>query len=92
MEASKIVAISKGLNNQFWKQIFNTTPLITEGTMFTFPEKILFSPLFHNPQVLRQKVVKPTDFSELFLPGIMLSYFFYPGTNIIMEWEDFKIK
>ena len=90
--ATKIAEISKSLYNQFWKQVFSTAPLITEGALFTFPEKIISSPLFHNPQVLRQRVIKPTNFPELVQPGITLSYFFYPGTNIIMEWEDFKTR
>ena len=87
---SKLAEISKKLYNPFWKQVFYTAIPMTEGILFAYPEKILSSPLFYNPFVVRQRIVKPADFPELVMPGITLSYFFYQGTNIFMDWEYFK--
>ena len=50
------------------------------------------SRLFDNPFVMRNRVVKPTDFPELGSLGSSLSFFYYPGTNIIMNWQDFMTR
>ena len=87
--ASKLVEISKKISNTFWKQVLQSTLPITVGTIFSFPQKLIISPLFYNPLVVRNRVVKPSDFPELSKLGSNLSNFFYPGTNILMEYNDF---
>ena len=87
--ASKLVEISKRLSNPFWKQVLWSSLPITEGAAFCFPEKIISSPFFYNPLVVRIRVVKPTDFPEINKPELSLANFFYPGTNVVMEYNDF---
>ena len=54
--------ISKKIRNPFWKQVLRTALPVMQGFIFTHPEKILSSPLFMNPLILRNKPVRPTDF------------------------------
>ena len=42
--------------------------------------------------MIRNRVVKPSDFPELSRLGSNLSNFFYPGTNNLMEYNDFKTR
>ena len=89
--ASKLKQISKSLKNNFWKQVFSSVTDITEGASFCCPEKLLSSPFLYNNLVLRNnKVINERVFPEL--TGIVstLSDFYLPGTNQLMEWEEFK--
>ena len=88
--ASRLVEISKKLTNPFWKQVLQSTFPMTNCAVFNFPQKLINCPLFYNPLVIRARVVKPTDFPELRTLGSCLSNFFYPGTNLLMEYDDFK--
>ena len=90
--ASKLVEISKKLSNPFWKEVLKSSHSISVGMLFCFPQKLIYSPLFYNPLVVRNRVVKPTDFPELIRVGNNLSNFFYPGTNNLMEYDDFKTR
>ena len=55
---------------------------------FSYPEKIIDSPLFHNPLVVRNRVLKPIDFPEI-SALTTLANFFHPNTNVLMQWNDF---
>ena len=46
--ASKLLQMSKQLKNEFWKQVFSSVIDIFEGAAFSYPEKLLSSPFFHN--------------------------------------------
>ena len=80
--------ISKRISNPFWKQVLGTALPVMQGSIFTHPEKILFSPLFMNPLILRNKPVRPKDFPELAEKIDLLADLFYPGTNNFMEFDD----
>ena len=92
MGASKFLEISKLLRNPFWKQVFQTIPHLTEGAAFCYPEKVITSPFFNNPLVVRNRPIKTSDFPELVIPEISLAHFYYPNSNQIMELEDFRSK
>ena len=51
--ASKLLEISKCVKNPFWKQVLGTAVPITQGSAFCYPEKILASPFFSNPLIVR---------------------------------------
>ena len=87
--ASKLLEISKCVKNPFWKQVLGTAVPITQGSAFCYPEKILASPFFSNPLIVRNKIVKPRDFQEIANFISTIADFYYPGTNIIMNWDDF---
>ena len=86
--SSKLVEISKQLKNPFWKQALHSATVVTEGAAFCYPEKIIDSPFFYNPLVIRNRAVKPADFPEI-APSATLATFFYPYTNTLMERNDF---
>ena len=90
--ASKLVEISKRIKNPFWKQVLFSTLPLTENAIFYYPEKILNTPFFFNPLVVRNRVIKPTDFPELVIPALLLAHFYYPGTNTLMNWNDFQTR
>ena len=82
--------MSKFLKNVFWKQVFGTIIDITEGAAFTYPEKLLSSPFFHNNLVLRNnKVIKEGNYPEIVDKVTSLSDFFNPGTNQLLQRAEF---
>ena len=86
--SSKISEIAKKLTNPFWRQVLGSVKAITDGMLFSSPHKIISSPFFNNPKIVRKKTVKPTDFPEI-EPHFTICHFLYPGTNDLMTWEDF---
>ena len=86
--ASKLVEISKSLKNPFWKQVLGSAILMCQEAAFSYPEKIIDSPFFHNPLVVKNRVLKPSDFPEI-QATTTLAKFFHPNTNTLMQWNDF---
>ena len=87
--ASKLLEVSKGLRNPFWKQVLSATTPLTFGSTFCYPEKILNSPFFNNPLIVRRRPITTRDFPELNTKVSIMADFFYPGTKVLMEWNDF---
>ena len=87
--ASKLLEVSKGLKNPFWKQVLSATTPLTLGSTFCYPEKILNSPFFNNPLIVRRRPITTRDFPELNTKVSIMADFFYPGTKVLMEWNDF---
>ena len=82
--------ISKKISNKFWQQVLSSTIKISEGAIFSFPEKLGASSFWYNPFIRRNnKVVIPAIFPEIAGHVTTLSDFFYPCTNRIMEKNDF---
>ena len=90
---SLLCQIGKKLGNKFWCQVFSSTVSMSEGFIFTYPEKLTFSPFWHNPYIRRNnRVVKPTDFPEITNIITHVADFFYPCTNEIMTYEHFTTR
>ena len=90
---SKISQISKKLKNIFWRQVFETAIPVTEGAIFCYPEKFIISSFWHNPLVKRKnKPIKETDFPEIVGKIATLSDLLSPGSNVIMEWNEFCLR
>ena len=87
--ATKLAEISRKIQNPFWKQVLSTAMPITLGAAFCFPENFSSSPFFYNPLVTRQRPVGFGIFPEITNTVSYIADFFYPGTNNIMEWNDF---
>jgi hypothetical protein len=87
--ACKLAEISRKIENLFWKQVLGTAMPITLGAAFCYPEKIPSSPFFFNPLIIRQRPVSFRDFPEISNLVSYVADFFYPGTNNLMEWNDF---
>ena len=88
--ASKLLQMSKQLKNEFWKQVFSSVIDIFDGAAFSYPEKLLSSPFFHNNLILRNnKAVKESNYPELKGKISSISDFFIPETTQIMQWADF---
>ena len=88
---SKLIEISKTISNPFWKQVLSAAHLVSEGMLFTYPSKVTTSPIFYNPRIVRKKVLKPRDFPEID-PNVTVAHFLHPGTNELMDWEDFCVR
>ena len=86
--SSKLNEISKKIKNPFWRQILASAFPIVQKAAYTFPEKIINSPLFANPLVLRNRPVKHSDFPELVNKIRTLADLFYPSTNKFMDHVD----
>ena len=87
---SKLNKISKSLKNVFWKQVFGSAVEITKGAAFSCPEKFLTSPFLHNSLVLRNnKIINEKIFPEIIGKVSTLSDFCLPGSNILMDWNQF---
>ena len=83
--------IGKKLQNKFWSQVLSTTIQVSEGFIFNSPEKLTNSSFWYNPMIKRNnKIVKPADFREISGSVKTLADFFYPCTNKIMSYDDFK--
>ena len=89
---SKLQSVSKEMHNPFWKQVLACTKIIADGALDLYPEKIMQSPLYHNPAIIRRRPIKPTEFPELGSLGLSLSNFHHQGTNELMSWEDFQTR
>ena len=87
---AKIKDISKNLENTFWKQVLMSTAPLVEGYIFSNPGKIINSPLWYNPLIIRPRIIKYGDFPEISNHVNTLADFFYPGTNEYMQLEDFQ--
>ena len=86
--ASKISEIAKKISNPFWKQVLGTAFPVASNYIFCHPEKIIESPFFFNPQIVRRRPINFRDFPEI-SPASTMADFLYPGSNIIMEWNDY---
>ena len=86
---TKLSEISKNIKNPFWKQVLVSISLVTEGSAFCYPEKILDHSFWHNPLVKRAKIIKYSDFPELKNKINTLADFFIPYTNTIMSYGHF---
>ena len=82
--------ISKKISNKFWQQVLVSALKISEGAIFSNPEKIGSSSFWHNPLIRRNnKVVTYLNFPEISDHISTSSDFFYPCSNQIMTWNDF---
>jgi hypothetical protein len=87
---SLLCQIGKKLGNKFWGQVLISTVNISEGFIFTHPEKLIFSSFWYNPWVRRNnRVIKQTDFPEIANIISCVADFFYPCTIEIMNYEHF---
>ena len=82
--------MSKKIKNKFWQQVLSSAQKISEGAIFTFPEKIGHSSFWYNHLIKRNnRVIAPNNFPVISSSVSTLSDFFYPCTNKIMERNDF---
>ena len=82
--------MGKKLKNKFWQQVLFSAMNITEGAIFSHPEKLSTSSFWYNPFIRRNnKVIRHNDFVELNNSISTLSDFFYPCSNEIMNKDDF---
>ena len=86
----KIKEISKYLKNSFWKQVLMFTAPVVEGCIFSNPGKIINSPFWHNPLIIRSRMIKYTDFPEISNHINTIADFYYHGTNSFMQPNDFQ--
>ena len=85
--SAKLNEIAK--KNPFWKQVLAATVPISEGSSFCNPEKFSDTPLWYNPLIKRNNVIKYNDFPEIAHKIETVADFFYPSTNNIMQYNDF---
>jgi hypothetical protein len=90
---SLLCQIGKKLSNKFWYQVLSSTVNMSEGFIFSHPEKLTFTSFWYNPYIRRNnRVVKPTDFPEISNIITHVADFFYPCTNEIMTYEHFTTR
>ena len=87
--ACKLNEIAKKLKNNFWKQVLAAALPIVERSAFCNPAKLTTSPLWYNPLIRRNGVIKYNDFPEISDKIQTVAEFFYIGTNTIMQYNDF---
>ena len=74
---SLLLNISKKIKNIFWKQVLLSAVNMTEGAIFTFPEKIGNSSFWYNPFIKRNnKFLVPGNFPQIAGSVNTLSDFF----------------
>ena len=87
---AKLNLIAKSLKNNFWKQVFFSAADLIEGATFCFPEKLLTLPFMHNNFIMRNnKTIRDRDFPEIINKVSTISDFYTPGTNQLLQWQDF---
>ena len=87
---SLIRNIAKSVNNLFWKNVLLSAVNMTEGAVFTYPEKIGNSPFWYNPFIKRNnKCITPANFPQISRKISIISDFFYPYTSTIMNKNGF---
>ena len=85
--------VGKNITNNFWKQVLFSAVNVTEGAIFTYPEKIGSSSFWYNPFIKRNnKYIIPAQFPQIAGSISTLSDFFYPCSNVVMNKEDFCIR
>ena len=82
--------MSRKIRNKFWEQVLSSAQKVSEGAIFTFPEKIGHSSFWYNHLIKRNnRVIAPNNFPVIASSVSTLSDFFYPCTNMLMERNDF---
>ena len=90
---SELIRISKGLKNQFWKEVFSSAVPIIEGAIFVYPELFLLSPFWNNPQIKRNnKAIKFNNYPDISQKVSKVSDFFKSGGTEFLTLNDFNNK
>ena len=91
--AVKFSTLAKKILNPFWKEVFVSVKTVIQGAICTSPEKLILSPLWDNPGIMRNnKTIPITDFSVLYPKVKSISDLFMAGTNIFCSRAEIKDK
>ena len=88
-----LTVAGKKMSNKFWKEVFIAIGPVMQGAIFCYPENILVSPFWDNPEILRiNKPIKSADFPGLSENIKTLADFYICGTNNFLLKADLESK
>ena len=92
MGQSKLLALSKKIQNKFWREVFRTAAPVIEGAVFCHPEKILLGSFWDNPLVTKNRPLKKIDFSEISDKVVYFQDLFKVGSNDLLSKAEIEEK